>query len=82
MTKNKLMRHIDRAAMLLSCLAMLCLPGCATTKTVYVPQPCRPPDSLLQQPESTPYLKRLRQLLTPAPETQPDSKTPLIGPRS
>ena len=82
MTRNKLMRHIDRAAMLLCCLAALFLTGCAATRVEYVQTPCQPPASLLKQPESTPYLKRLRQLLTPAPETSTDSKTPLIGPRS
>jgi len=81
MTKQTLMRRINPARLLPLSLAALCLTGCVTTKTVFVPVPCRPPQSLLKQPESPKYLKQLHELLTPAPATQDGSKMPLIGPR-
>jgi len=81
MTKQTLTRLTNQARLLLLSLAALCLTGCVTTKTVYVPVPCQPPESLLKQPESPKYLKQLHELLTPAPATQDGSKMPLIGPR-
>jgi len=81
MTKQTPTRPINQARLLLLSLAALCLTGCVTTKTVYVPVPCRPPASLLEQPESPQYLKQLQQLLTPVPGTPTDSKMRLTGPR-
>jgi len=90
MINKSLMRHIDRATMLLCCLAMICLPGCGTTKTVYVTTPCQVPDSLSKPSEALPLLRQLDQTLTPSsgtplqpvPATPTDSKTRLTGPQA
>ena len=75
--------------MLLPCWAIVCLSGCVTTKTVYVPVPCKTPVSLSQPSEALPLLKQLDLTLKPSsvtlsppvPATLPDSKMPWTGPR-
>jgi hypothetical protein len=80
---RKTLTHLcGQALMLLICLGGLLLTGCAATRVEYVQIPCQPPASLLKQPESPLLLRQLRELLTPVPGTQTDSKTPLTGPRS